>query len=661
MVVRDYRSMPTDQNPKNGLFKTRYRALIRLAGGLLLMLCAAVATADEQPEIEANISASEIFVGESIDLQIEIRNVNAPSSPDTSAISQQFEVSASGNQSRNQSSTFIINGRVSQQNVLSHVYVYRLTPKVSGELTIPSATVTIDGQTFSSNPVRLRVLEPEPQDLVIAEIRTSQPAVYPTQPFTVTLRVLVQPLPDDDTTDPLAPLRRRPPHLQVNWADAPSGLTADDKSQWLQPLLASDGIGFTLNDINTRSGSIFDGPRAAVFALSTGREQRNGIDGRSINYFVYELSRTFTPQQTGTISFGPAVVKGTFVAAVEGNEYTARRLAAIAPAMPLEVREIPSPRPATFCGAIGEYRVTASASPTKLRVGDPLTLTLELHRGSTSGSPELISAPDLSSIPGLAEDFDIIDRSPTGRTEGSVKRFAYAMRPRRGGVTLPELTVTTFDPQSEKFVNILTAAIPLEVTEASAIGLNELVGSVSDAGSSDIKIRTQGIFQNITDLSEVRNERIRPSVCIQLVVGSWLSSAGIIFGILTYRRKSTDAVWQRRQQARRNAARRMQSARQLQTQGQARAAMQEVRMALIGLIADTRNLITEGLTTNEVLAALKLASVSADDQKAVSRLLESIESAQYGASDVMSSAAADAVATAEPLIERICPCLERRS
>ncbi len=660
--MKEHSSMSTDQNPKLGLFNSLHPALIRMASGLLLMLCVAAAVAaDEQPEIEASISADEIFVGETVDLQIEVRNVNDPSKPDMSAIRQQFDVAVNGNQSRNQSSTFIFNGRVSQQNVLSHVYFYRLTPKVSGELTIPSATVTVDGQTFSSNPVRLRVLEAEPQDLVIAEIRTSHKAVYPTQPFTVTLRVLVQPLPDDDTTDPLTPLRRRPPHLQVNWADVPSGLTADDKSQWLQPLLASNGIGFTLNDINTRSGSIFDGPRAAVFGLKAGREQRDGMDGRSINYFVYELSRTFTPQQTGTIPLGPAVVKGTFVAGVEGNEYTAQRLVAIAPAVRLEVREIPSPRPATFCGAIGEYKATASASPTKLRVGDPLTLTLELQRGNASGSLELISAPDLSSIPGLADDFEIIDRNPTGRTEGSVKRFAYAMRPRHAGVTLPELTVTTFDPQSEKFVDILTAAIPLEVAEASAIGLNELVGSVSDTGSSDIKTRAQGIFQNITDLSALRDERIRPSVWIQLVVGSWLTSAGIVIGILTYRRKSTDTAWQRRQQARRNAARRIQSARQLQTQGQSRAAMQEVRMALIGLIADTRNLIAEGLTTNEVLAALKAASVSAGDQEAVSQLLESIESAQYGASDVMSSAAADAVATAEPLIERICPCLERRS
>ena len=66
---------------------------------------------------------------------------------------------------------------------------------------------------------------------------------------------------------------------------------------------------------------------------------------------------------------------------MDGSNYTGRRLVAVAPAVSVEVREIPLPRPATFCGGIGNYRLAASAKPTSLRVGDPLTLTLEIERG----------------------------------------------------------------------------------------------------------------------------------------------------------------------------------------------------------------------------------------------------------------------------------------
>ncbi len=130
-----------------------------------------------------------------------------------------------------------------------------------------------------------------------------------------------------------------------------------------------------------QTGSFFGGTRPAVFNLYQGRESRKGLDGRPVNYFVYELKRKLTAEKAGSYSLGPATVKGSFVDGMEGSSYTGRRLVAVAPAVPLEVRDVPAPRPATFCGGIGSYRVAASASPTSLRVGDPLTLTLELARG----------------------------------------------------------------------------------------------------------------------------------------------------------------------------------------------------------------------------------------------------------------------------------------
>ena len=64
---------------------------------------------------------------------------------------------------------------------------------------------------------------PKQQDLVVPEIKTDRQRVYPTQPFEVTLRVLVRPLPDGSDRDPVGPLRRSPPHLEINWVDLPAG------------------------------------------------------------------------------------------------------------------------------------------------------------------------------------------------------------------------------------------------------------------------------------------------------------------------------------------------------------------------------------------------------------------------------------------------------
>ena len=625
---------------------------------LMSSFCSRPALADEEPEIAVGVSASEIFIGETVDYQVEIRNVKNPSAPDMSAIKQKFEVTPNGDQSRNQSSTFIINGRVSERNSFSHIFQFRLTPKSTGTLMIPPAKATINGETLTSDTVSLRVIEVETQDVVIVEIEPSQTTVYPTQPFTIVLRLFVKPLAREADRDPLAPLRRQPPHLQINWVDPIAGLATEDKARWLQPLLADDSIGFTLNDLTSRSNSIFDGMRAAVFNLAKGRETREDLDGRSIRYFAYELSRTFTPEKTGTYTFGPAIVKGTFAAGFERNEYTAKRLVAGSSAATVEVRDVPTPRPLTYCGGIGDYKTVASASPTRLRVGDPLTVTLDFERGADSGSLQLVSAPDLSANEQLAADFDLIDKSPTGRIDGSIKRFAYALRPKRPGVSIPAMTISTFNPQTERFDQIHTKEIALEVTEASQITSGDLIGGrTSPSPTNTIKSRTEGIFQNIIDPAELHDDRIDLLMSVEISIGVWVVAGLIIAFVAIHRHKSSNTVWMRRQQARKIAHRRLAEARSADSQDQPKEALRLVRSSLIGLIADLQNRIAEGLTTTDVDAVLKQFSLGDSDRTTIVNLLESIESGEYGAGQSIDPASA--IETASNLIPKIATRLER--
>ncbi len=614
-----------------------------------------VACADE-PAIVVAVSADELFIGETIDFQVEIQNVENPSAPDVSALRENFTVVPNGDHSRNQSSTFIINGRVSQQSVLSHIYAYRITPKISGDVSVPSVIAAVNGTELKSKPIPLRVQDAEEQDQVLVEITSDKTIVYPTQPFTLTALILVQPLPEGDV-DPLKPLKRQPPHLQINWIDMPAGLTTNGTSEWLQPMISDDGTGFTLNEITASTGSFFGGSRAAVFDFSNGRETRNGLDSKPISYFVYDLSRTIVPEKTGQYSFGPALVKGTFVGGVRGTEYLARRLVAIAPSMSVEVREVPSPRPPNFTGGIGEYSLAASVSPAKLRVGDPITLSLEFSRGAQSGSLELIAAPDLSMIPEIADSFDIIDKSPTGRIEGSVKKFGYAMRPKRAGVSIPALVLTTFDPTSETFTELKTDSMSLDVAEASQLSSSEIVGAVPSTNTSEIRKSTAGIFQNITDPSELRDERINITGWISTVFGFWCLTGCVMFGVSRHRHRSSDVVGQRRSQARRLALSRLNDASRSQTAGQSKEALRIVRTAIVGLVADVKNSVGEGLTTADVDQALSEALIPETDRTSVVQLLRSIEDAEYGGGNSLE--AASAIQSATLLVERIGPVLER--
>ena len=138
------------------------------------------------------------------------------------------------------------------------------------------------------------------------------------------------------------------------------------------------------------------GPRAAVFSLAQGRETRKGLDGAEANYFVYELKRTIIPEKAGTYALGPAVVKGSFVSGMEGGSYIGRRLVAVAPRRVGGSARSPAAAAADILRRNRQLpRGGVRSAPTALRVGDPLTLTLDIERGQV----ERLARPDLGAEP----------------------------------------------------------------------------------------------------------------------------------------------------------------------------------------------------------------------------------------------------------------------
>ena len=148
---------------------TRFR--VPLLAGLLLAFSAARALAAEAPEIVAELGAEEIFIGETVDFVVEIRNVENPVPPDLSELRDDFGVAANGDESRNQMTVTNFNGRVTRKNVFSHVYRYRLTPKRTGHLTVSAPATTVEGKTILGRALALNVVAPEAQEIGRASCR----------------------------------------------------------------------------------------------------------------------------------------------------------------------------------------------------------------------------------------------------------------------------------------------------------------------------------------------------------------------------------------------------------------------------------------------------------------------------------------------------------
>ena len=283
----------------------------------------------------------------------------------------------------------IING-VMQQASGAREFHYRLTPKKSGDLKIPAPLLKVGGKTLTGAAQRLIVQPPTAQDLVAVELTADRQAVYPTQPFTVTLSVLVKGLPPPMADrDPMS-VQRRPPMLKIPWLpdqELPGGLSPqEDWQAWAKRFIDRDSVGFGINELVQESAfSVFGGGSALAFRPKPQSMARPDAQGHEATYFRYDFPRTFTAKQVGPITLGAVTLQGTFGNEVsEAGRLTGRDIYAASKPLAITVKDVPQEgRPDCYVGAIGQFQVSAALTPRQSKVGDPMTFTLTL-RGSGS-------------------------------------------------------------------------------------------------------------------------------------------------------------------------------------------------------------------------------------------------------------------------------------
>jgi hypothetical protein len=132
-------------------------------------------------------------------------------------------------------------------------------------------------------------------------------------------------------------------------------------------------------------------------------------------------------------------------------------------ALPVAVRELPQEgRPADFSGGIGRFSVSAKASPTKVSVGDPITMTVTV---SGEGSFDRLDLPPLE----RSADWKTYDQSTKVETTNDVrqvarKTFEQAIVPEHDGIdAIPARRLSYFDPERARYVSVSTQPIKLEV------------------------------------------------------------------------------------------------------------------------------------------------------------------------------------------------------
>ena len=466
-------------------------------------------TVDAQSvQVHAAVEKTEVFLGEPFIFQIQIEGSDDPGQPNLGNIDG-FSIHERGGQNNSSSSVTIINGRMVQNVSRGFVFSYQLTPLKKGVVTIPSIPITANGQTFRTQAIPIRVNEPAETDDFKLRMELSSNEVYVGQAVTLTVTWYIGK--DVEEFHFSTPVLLDP--LFVN-ADSELSIDSTQKDRYLRiPLQGGEVIGEKTQE------------------MMGGKE-----------YLTVRFQKILIPQKSGSVSLPQSTVSFNAVMGYQKrrqrspfddffkDDFFGRRQANkqkfVIPSNQPSLNVLPLPeegKPDTFTGLIGEYHLTAHASFSEVRVGDPITLTIEVSGPEYLDNVEL---PPLHLQPTLIHDFKIPAEMSPGKVEGGVKTFTQTFRAKHPDVTaIPPIELSYFDVKQKKYATARSEPIPLSVSATRVVTVQDAEGTqVTEEVKSELESFASGIAHNYEDLSVLENHAYGPAMWISSPL--WLSLLG---------------------------------------------------------------------------------------------------------------------------------------
>ena len=301
-----------------------------------------------------------------------------------------------------------------------------------------------------------------------------------------------------------------------------------------------------------------------------------------------------------------------------------------APALEIDVKPLPQPKPANFNGAVGDYTLSGSLTPSDIKANDAATLRLVV---SGHGNMKLMKAPTVK----LPKDFEVYDPKVDDKTTYSAQGakgnvvYDYIVVPRHGGdFTVQPVEFCYFDPQKGDYKTLRTDSFHVHVQKVQGVSQHTVVDreelKVIDSDIHFIKLGKARIRQ--------ANYRFWGSVqCVLSYVVLLLVFCVLALMFRRYARQNANLALQRNKKASREAARRLKNAARLLKAGEAGPFYDEVSRALLGYAGDKLNLRMADLTRDNVKQALTERGVDASLVDCYINLVNECEFARYAPGD----------------------------
>lgn len=149
--------------------------------------------------------------------------------------------------------------------------------------------------------------------------------------------------------------------------------------------------------------------------------------------------------------------------------------------------------PDSFRGAVGLFRIKATAEPATVAAGEPIRYTLTITADDSVKVLVPPSRPELEKDEDFSRLFRVETPDPPGRLQGQTWEFSYLLKPKKeGALDIPEFIFGFFNPtfgQDPKgYQEPSTALIPITVTPAPVKEIK--VEGAADADAYPASVRT---------------------------------------------------------------------------------------------------------------------------------------------------------------------------
>src|SRR5256714_4540125 len=418
--------------------------LRRVLFSVLLASAIAQFARGDSPKITAVLTSSEVVVGETVQLQIQIDNAGTSVKPPSEVDVPGLQIHFTGKSTEMRWKNFTASSSIT--------YNYTILPEKSGTYKIPPQSIRAGKDNLRTPELTLEVVDSPrtaagtgsnrapsgntqagENKIAFAELLVPKKIAYVGEMIPVVVRI---------------------------------GFNSRTRVAEMAPPQVS-GQGFTVQKLgepernleNIEGGSyVVFNYKTAISAARVGNFQIGPVEQKA-NILVPRRSsgtrrKPFDPFSEDP--FSDPLFTLPFGGLMEQHEIDVK-----SDPVSLEVKALPAGAPPTFSGALGSFSMTAEANPKRVQIGDPITIKAAI---SGRGNFDRMDAPVLSD----ERSWHQYPRSANFKQDDDVgisgtKTFELVVSPNEKLTNVPALAFSYFDPVKEKYVTLQTQAVPLVV------------------------------------------------------------------------------------------------------------------------------------------------------------------------------------------------------